>query len=150
VTDAVADVEIGIPPKPEFVALVRHVVGATARLGGLSPDAVENAKLAVSEACTNAVVMTVRAGTPDPVEVSADLEGDRMRVMVSDRGAYQDAEEDALDDPEEPSSLDFTFERGLSLPLIEGLVDELDISPREGGGRVVSMTVVDAAESAPV
>ena len=36
------DVEIHIPPKPEYVALVRHVIGATARMGGLSPDAVRD------------------------------------------------------------------------------------------------------------
>ena len=63
---AVPDVSIEIPPAAEFVGLVRHVIGATARLGGLSPDSVENAKLVASEACTNAVTMSSRVGRSDP------------------------------------------------------------------------------------
>jgi serine/threonine-protein kinase RsbW len=141
-----ADVEISIPSRPEYVALVRHVVGATARMAGLSPDTVENAKLAVSEATTNAVVMSARAQAADPIEISADVEGDRVRMAVSDRGDYS---ADLDEEPVEPSSLDFTFERGLSLPLIEGLVDELDLSPRDGGGMVVTMTIVEAGEEGP-
>ena len=34
------------------------------------------------------------------------------------------------------------FESGLSLPLLEGLVDELAIDQREGGGNVVRMTLL--------
>jgi anti-sigma regulatory factor (Ser/Thr protein kinase) len=138
------DVEISVPPRPELVALVRHVVGATARMGGLTPDSVEYAKLAVSEACTNAVVMTARARRTDPVNVTAELEGDRLRVVVTDRGEYPDDGE--IVEEVEPTSLDFTFERGLSLPLIQGLVDDLDIAPREGGGMVVTMTLIEDGE----
>lgn len=138
------DVEISVPPRPELVALVRHVVGATARMGGLTPDAVEYAKLAVSEACTNAVVMTARARRSDPVNVTAELEGDRLRVVVTDRGEYP--EDGEIVEEVEPTSLDFTFERGLSLPLIQGLVDDLDIAPREGGGMVVTMTLIEDEE----
>ena len=57
------DVAIEIPPKPEYVALVRHVVGAAARMGGMSPDLVDNVKLAVSEAATNAVTVSQRASS---------------------------------------------------------------------------------------
>ena len=100
------DVEIRIPPKPEFVALVRHVVGATARMMSLDPEAVETAKLAVSEACTNAVVVTARAKREDPVEVTADVQGDRMVVRVADRGQHSEAAE--IVEEVGPSSLDFS------------------------------------------
>jgi anti-sigma regulatory factor (Ser/Thr protein kinase) len=62
-------------------------------------------------------------------------------VVVTDRGEYPDDEE--IIEEVEPTSLDFTFERGLSLPLIQGLVDDLDITPREGGGMVVTMTLIE-------
>jgi serine/threonine-protein kinase RsbW len=135
------DVEIHIPPKPEFVALVRHVIGATARMGGLDPDSVETAKLAVSEACTNAVVVTARANREEAVEVTADVEGDRMVIHVADRGEHSEQAE--IVEEVEPSSLDFSFERGLSLPLIQGLVDELDLTQRDGGGSLVTMTIIE-------
>jgi len=135
------DVSIEIPPAAEFVGLVRHVVGATARLGGLSPDSVENAKLVASEACTNAVTMSSRVGRSDPVEIRADLEGDRLRIVIEDRGEFPVMEVPSAGDPD---SLDFSFERGLSLPLIQALVDDFQLSPREGGGSVVRMAIVDA------
>jgi serine/threonine-protein kinase RsbW len=136
------DVAIRIPPTPEYVALVRHVVGATARMGGLSPDSVENAKLVASEACTNAVTMTIRAGRTDPIDVRADLEGDRLTIVIADRGQFPVMEASG---PGDTDSLEFSFERGLSMPLIQGLVDEFDMSPREGGGSVVRMAIVDTA-----
>jgi serine/threonine-protein kinase RsbW len=141
------DVELEIPPKPEYVALVRHVVGAAARMGGLSPDLVDNVKLAVSEAATNAVTTTPRANSDEPVEVRAELEGDRLVVQVTDRGSHDEALRSLQTGDTDPSSLDFSFERGLSLPLIQGLVDEFEIEPREGGGSVVRMTII---ESEPV
>lgn len=134
------DVAIEIPPQAEYVALVRHVVGATARMGGLSPDSVENAKLVASEACTNAVTMSARAGLTEAVGVRADLEGDRLHIEIEDRGYFPVME--ATGPEADPDSLDFSFERGLSLPLIQGLVDDFELSPREGGGSVVRMTIV--------
>ena len=142
------DVAIEIPPKPEYVALVRHVVGAAARMGGLSPDLVDNVKLAVSEAATNAVTMTQRAQSGEHVEVRAEIEGDRLLVQVTDRGSYEEAMRTLESGDTDPSSLDFSFERGLSLPLIQGLVDEFEIEPREGGGSVVRMTIIESEAEA--
>jgi serine/threonine-protein kinase RsbW len=137
------DVEIQIPPKPDYVALVRHVIGATARMAGLDPDSVETAKLAVSEACTNAVVVTARAKSEESVEIRADVQGDRMVILVADRGQHSETAE--IVEELEPSSLDFSFERGLSLPLIRGLVDDVDLSERDGGGTLVTMTILEGS-----
>jgi anti-sigma regulatory factor (Ser/Thr protein kinase) len=142
------DVQILIPPKPDYVGLARHVVGATARLGGLTPASVENAKLAVSEAATNAVAVTAKAASPGPVEVRAELEGDRIVVEVSDRGNGPPAGGPSSAG-EEPDSLDFSFERGLSLPLIQGLVDELEIAPRADGGTTMRMAIIDPEIDTP-
>jgi len=140
------DVDITIPSRPEFVALVRHVVGAAGRMGGLSPDLVDNAKLAVSEAATNAVTVTGRAGLAvSEIRVLAELEGDRLLVEVSDRGSHDDTVRTLSIGDSDGDSLDFSFERGLSLPLIQGLVDEFEIEARDGGGSVVRMTLIDAA-----
>ena len=144
------DVDIRIPPKPDYVALVRHVVGAAARMGGLSPDLVDNVKLAVSEAATNAVTVSQRASSDEDVRVTAELEGDRLLVQVTDRGSHDEALRTLQTGETDPSSLDFSFERGLSLPLIQGLVDEFEIEPRDGGGSVVRMTIIETEpEAAP-
>ena len=134
------DVQIEIPPRPEYVGVVRHLMGAVARLGEHSPELAENAKLAGSEACTNAVELTGRAGVDERVEVSAALLGERLEIVVSDRG--ESAREPG---PVKAGTTDTPaagFESGLSLPLLEGLVDDLSIEDREGGGNVVRMVLV--------
>ncbi|MFL5799314.1 MAG: ATP-binding protein [Actinomycetota bacterium] len=138
------DVELEIPPKPEYVALVRHVVGAAARMGGLPPNLVDNAKLAVSEAATNAVTVSAGKQSAEPVAVSAEVEGDRLLVEVADRGSHEAAIRSLESGDSDPDSLEFSFERGLSLPLIQGLVDEFRVEAREGGGSVVRMTLIEA------
>ena len=142
------DVEIEIPPRPEYVALVRHVVGAAARMGGLSPDLVDNVKLAVSEAATNAVSMSQRASSEEAVQVTAEIEGDRLLVRVTDRGSHDEALRTLETGDTDPSSLEFSFEKGLSLPLVQGLVDEFEIAAREGGGSVVRMTIIESEAEA--
>jgi serine/threonine-protein kinase RsbW len=138
------DVEISIPPEAEYVGVARHVIAALVRMSDFDPEAGEDVKLAVSEATTNAVGVTGRAGSEEPVVVRGEADGGRILLSVSDRGAPR-PEATA---EKETDSLDFTFEGGLSMPLLEGLVDELEITPREGGGSVVRMVLSAPAEEA--
>ena len=65
---------------------------------------------------------------------------------MADRGRH-DEPADIVEEME-PTSLDFTFERGLSLPLIRGLADDVALSEREGGGTVVTMTITEGPPEA--
>lgn len=135
-----AELDLEIPSKPEYVGTARHTVAALAYLHGLSDNAVEDVKLAVSEACTHAVVVSARSeGEGEPVRIRARLEDRGLLIEVLDRGPGIDRS--LLERDPEFDSQEFTFERGLSLPLVEGLVDELSIAPREGGGSVLTMLV---------
>ena len=139
------DIEVEIPPRPEYVGVVRHLMGAVARLGQHSPEFVENAKLAGSEATTNAVALTGRAGSGDRVQVRAILDDARLMIEVADRGTPA-----ASDVGGSPDATPTTgFEGGLSVPLLEGLVDELEIDDREGGGNVIRMTLIRDVEVEP-
>jgi len=141
------DIEVEIPPRPEYVGVVRHLMGAIARLGHHSPEFVENAKLAGSEATTNAVMLNERAGSTDRIAVRAVLGEERLQIEVSDRGDDAGGSSGAQTDPS-PTPMQ-GFEGGLSLPLLEGLVDELAIDPRDGGGNVVRMTLIRDVEVEP-
>jgi serine/threonine-protein kinase RsbW len=140
------DVELQFPPLPEYVGLARQVFAALVRLSDLAPHIVDDVKLAVSEACTNAATVTAKAGSEDPVVVRGALAERRIHVSVMDRGAYRDLSGESGSSTD---SLDFSFERGLSLPLLRGLVDDLDIRPRDGGGNVLVMTLSDRVEEGP-
>ena len=137
------DIDVEVPPRPEYVGVVRHVMGAVARLGHHTPEFVENAKLAGSEACTNAVMLTNAAGADERIRVRALLDEERLQIEVSDRGG---AAREAGSGPVGTDTPAGGFEGDLSLPLLEGLVDELDIEAREGGGNVVRMTLIQDVE----
>ena len=144
--DRLPDIEVEIPARPEYVGVVRHLMGAVARLAHHSPEFVENAKLAGSEATTNAVMLNGRAGSTDRIAVRALLGERNLEIQVADRGDLAAVDEPPSDPSATPAS---GFEGGLSLPLLEGLVDELAIEAREGGGNVVHMTLIRDVEEEP-
>ena len=126
-------VQLEIPAGPEFVALARLVVSAMASAETqLSDDRVDDLKIAVSEACTNAIEAHDARDTDERVLVSCRADHERLEVCIEDRGSGFDVsnlpEHPPLTDPER-----LKFERGLGIPLIRALVDEVQFtSTREG------------------
>ena len=129
-------VELEIPARPEYIALVRLVVSslATGRRV-LADERVDDLKLAVSEACTNAIEAHGAVDIDERVRVRC-LEGeDRFEVSIDDRGEGFDP----TDLPEHPPVTDperLNFERGLGIPLIRTLVDEVAFDSGDGGTSV--------------
>jgi serine/threonine-protein kinase RsbW len=140
----VATIELEIPARPEYVALARLVVSSMASSRrDLTDDRVDDLKVAVSEACTNAIEAHHSADTEDSVVVRCIELDDRLDVEIEDRGSGFDPE--SL--PEHPPVTDperLNFERGLGIPLIRTLVDDVSISS-SGDGTVVTMSMACAA-----
>ena len=129
-------VELEIPARAEFVALARLVVAAMAASHGNLPDErVDDLKIAVSEACTNAIEAHSAIDTEERVLVRCRADDWALEVSVEDRGPGFDP--GSL--PDHPPVTDpdrLKFERGLGLPLIRALVDDLDISSSRDGTAV--------------
>jgi serine/threonine-protein kinase RsbW len=130
------DVELEIPARPEFVALVRLVVSSLASARRvLAEDRIDDLKLAVSEACTNAIEAHGAIDVDDRVVIRCREGDDRIEVLVDDRGEGFDVgklpEHPPVTDPER-----LNFERGLGIPLIRTLVDEVEFAPSHVGTSV--------------
>lgn len=129
-------VELEIPARAEFVALARLVVSSFASTSfGLEDDRIDDLKIAVSEACTNAIEAHGAADTDERVVIRCEDSEDRLEVRIEDRGRGFDPR--TL--PEHPPVTDPTrlkFERGLGIPLIRSLVDDVDISSSDKGTQV--------------
>lgn len=129
-------IELEIPARAEFVALARLVVSALAASDSTLPDErIDDLKLAVSEACTNAIEAHDAAGSSERVVVRCQAGGDSLEVHVEDRGHGFDPAEL----PDHPPVTDpdrLKFERGLGIPLIRALVDEVEFSPTAHGTSV--------------
>jgi serine/threonine-protein kinase RsbW len=133
-------VELEIPASAEFVALARLVVSSVAQARReLADDRIDDLKLAVSEACTNAIEAHGAIDTEERVRVRCEESDDRLEVLVEDRGAGFDPstlpEHPPVTDPER-----LNFERGLGIPLIRSLVDEVNFET-SGDGTAVRLTL---------
>jgi serine/threonine-protein kinase RsbW len=129
-------VRLEIPARPEFVALARLVVSSLASSRReLAEERIDDLKLAVSEACTNAIEAHDAVETSERVVIRCTEGDDRIEVMVDDRGEGFDLdtlrEHPPVTDPER-----LHFERGLGIPLIRTLVDEVEFSPSDSGTSV--------------
>jgi serine/threonine-protein kinase RsbW len=117
--------ELQIPASPEFIAVVRLVVSSlvTARRE-LSDDRVDDLKLAVSEACTNAIEAHDAVSSEAAVTMRLWEDGDRIEVDIADEGPGFDPDTVPAHPPvTDPQRLN--FERGLGIRLIRTLVDEV-------------------------
>ena len=139
------EIELEIPARPEFVALARLVVSSLASTRrDLADDRIDDLKVAVSEACTNAIEAHRTAKSDDSVVVRCAEFDDRLEISIEDRGHGFDPE--SL--PEHPPVTDpdrLNFERGLGIPLIRTLVDEVAFEPSSSGTAVRMVMYCDAA-----
>ena len=132
------DIELSLPARAEHVAVVRHVVAALGEAVGLGPAAIDDVKLAVTEACTNVVRHAYQDQT-GRLEVTLTAAGGRLVVVVTDHGVGMDAA---------PAH---EHGAGLGLPLMSSLAQEFEIRPGAGSGSEVRMSFQptgDALETA--
>jgi anti-sigma regulatory factor (Ser/Thr protein kinase) len=135
-------VELEVPPSNEFLAVVRTVTATLASVASQLPDArIDDLRLAVTEACANAVDAERRK--PDdrqlPIRLKLEVDGDKVAVEVHDEGGGFDP--DALTahpPPNRPERL--AFERGLGIPLMRALADDVEFRA-EGGGTTVRLVI---------
>ncbi len=105
---------------PNSVAAARAALAEFAASAGASAAQVDNVRLAVSEAVTNAVLHAYR-GRPGEIQVTAALAGRELWILVSDEGGGMQPQADR------PGL-------GLGLGLISQVCDDMAIVPRAAGG----------------
>jgi serine/threonine-protein kinase RsbW len=116
-----------IPAKAEYIVLGRLALTSFARVRPLSAEELSDLKLALTEACTNAVQHSYEQGQ-GVVEILYELLPDRLVIEVSDSGEGFVPPDSRPSDPHELS------EGGLGIAIIRALSDELEIGERDGGG----------------
>jgi serine/threonine-protein kinase RsbW len=126
-------VELAIPARAEYVGLVRLVVATVAAdRRDLDDDRIADLKLAVSEACTNAVEAHASAPSEERVIVRCLEDDEFLEIRVDDRGCGFDPAALPVHPPvTDPARLD--HERGLGIPLIRALVDKVEFSSSPEG-----------------
>jgi serine/threonine-protein kinase RsbW len=126
-------IEMKIPAKPEFVGVIRLTLSGVASRMGFDYDAIEDLKIAASEAITNAVQHAYH-GENGEVVIGFAVHKDRLELMVADSGESFDFHKtrSELGPYAQDESVEFLREGGLGLYLIESLMDEVKIQYTKG------------------
>jgi len=128
--EAWAPVTVTIPAHSEYVRVVRLAVTGVASRMKFSFEQVEDIKLAVSEACNNAILHAVPAQPSEQapfVSVQMVSKPDRLEITVADQGHVPPPGLSLAPRARAPvTSLDDLPEGGLGLLLIQSLMDEVE------------------------
>jgi anti-sigma regulatory factor (Ser/Thr protein kinase) len=122
-------VDLQIPARSPYVGVVRLALSSLARTAGLDEEALDDLKIAVSEACANAVLASEEAGSEDPIVIRWTEEADRLTVDISDPATSHDDQSAVATD-----TGGFSTRLAMSGALLETLVDSCEIEPLPEGG----------------
>ncbi len=122
--------KIEITANPKYVSLIRLTTSGFANKVGFCIDDIEDLKVAVSEACTNAIKHSL--DSKFTVVYSVIENGLTIEVIDDGRG-YNTATVNELD-------LENLKESGMGLFIIESLMDDVSVQSKEGEGTIIKMT----------
>ena len=125
-----AVVELRLPPDVAYVSIARLLVTLAARNSGMSSERLEDLRIAVSEATTNAIRAHQAAQSDDPVVLGFGPMERGFEVIVSDAGPGFEPIDPAI-----AAERDWQNESGLGVTIIRGLADEVGFE-RLAGMRV--------------
>ena len=118
-----------VPTKPEYVGIIRLTVSGMANKVGFNIDDIEDIKVAVSEACTNAI----KHSLDEKFNIEFEVLNNGLAINIQDKGKGCDIDSIGEPDLENPK------ESGLGLFIIKTLMDELEISSEENNGTNIKM-----------
>ena len=123
-------IKMEIASNPQYVSVIRLTTSGIANKIGFCLEDIEDIKVAVSEACTNAI----KHSLDNKFSVEYTIFENGLIITIIDSGKGYDV--DSIDVPnlEEPK------ESGLGLFIIQSLMDELEIKSNINYGTVIKMT----------
>jgi serine/threonine-protein kinase RsbW len=124
---------LSVPGKAEYVSTVRLAISSLAAKAGLDIEAIEDIKVAVSEACSN-ILCHSDIGDDYIYRVECTLHDDKLEIVVEDNGVGFNTNE--YQEPD-PGCLQVG---GLGIYIIKALMDEVHVESEDGAGTLIRMT----------
>ncbi|MCQ6282663.1 anti-sigma B factor RsbW [Bacillus sp. EB600] len=127
-------IEVKMPAKPEYVGVIRLTLSGIASRMGFGYEEIEDLKIAISEACTNAVQHAYNREEGGEMIVGFGIYADKLEMMIADDGKSFNFEQikDQLGPYTGSSPIDQLSEGGLGLYLMETLMDEVRVLNHSG------------------
>lgn len=124
-------VSLTLPAKAEYLLLTRLALAGISRTVPIDEESLADLKLAVTEACANAVNHAYADGQ-GTVRVTFRLLQDEVEIVVADDGpgVPTDRLPTLPADPEVPVT---PAESGMGLAIVNAIMDEVTVEPGPGG-----------------
>ncbi len=123
-------IKMEISANPEYVGIIRLTTSGIANKIGFSIDDIEDMKVAVSEACTNAI----KHSSDDRFYITFNILDDGLNIEIKDNGVGCNIDLLGKPDLENPK------ENGLGIFIIQTLMDEVSIESSDNKGTIIKMT----------
>jgi serine/threonine-protein kinase RsbW len=124
--DGTRSIHLRIPAKPEYITLCRLALTGLAQLRDIGEDTMADLKLALTEAVSNSVRHAYGDKGSGHVDITYELQPDRLRIQVVDDG-------NGFDPGETPSFVgEELSEGGLGIAIIRTIADEFEIESKPG------------------
>ncbi|WP_164671080.1 anti-sigma B factor RsbW [Virgibacillus doumboii] len=127
-------IEMKIPAKAEYVGVARLSLSGIANRMGFTYEDIEDLKVAVSEAITNAVDHAYDDQDDGEITVGFGVYEDRLETMVADHGGSFDLKDikGGIGPYKESESVENLREGGFGLFLINALMDKVELNNNYG------------------
>ena len=123
-------IKMEISANPEYVSIIRLTTSGIANKVGFCLDDIEDLKVAISEACTNAIKHSLE----DIFTIIYTMIEKGLTIEIIDNGKGYNTKE--VSEPD----LDNLKESGMGLFIIESLMDKVNVESTEGKGTSIKMT----------
>lgn len=122
-----------IDPDPHLVPTARMFAATVARQLGCAEDSVLDVKIAISEACTNAVQAHLDRGVDNPVRLKVEEQGTRLLYEVSDAGSGVEVPVEEPPEVFRRAVQSGTDDEGMGIALIRALFPSAEFEPQDDG-----------------
>lgn len=141
------EVTITIPAAPEYVDLIRLTLFGVASRLKFSFEDIEDMKVAVSEACNNAVLHAY-GSEPGKIEATFVATDNELAITVRDYGGCFDIPENRETGGLHGKSIDEIQSGGLGLYLMQALMDRVEVRHDDGTAVTLTKKRIKAEETA--
>ena len=124
--DGMRSIHLRIPARAEYITLCRLALTGLAQLRDIGEDTMADLKLALTEAVSNSVRHAYGDDGDGHVDITYELQPDRLGIQVVDDGNGFDPDEAPAFEGDELS------EGGLGIAIIRTIADEFEIDSKPG------------------
>jgi serine/threonine-protein kinase RsbW len=129
--------EMTFDASSEFVGIVRLAISGIASRMNFSIEEIEDIKISVSEACTNAIHHAYKNVENAKVTIHTTIFPDKLEIIVKDDGIGFDTS--VIGKVKHPEAMTANMNLGLGLTFVESLMDETEFNSTIGKGSVIRM-----------